>query len=222
MKGDFVLTGFTLLGVLVGWLLHAAWISDTDNGSRSFDERSAGVSTAPHDLRTEDDISHSSYKQRLKTAKNPSDLEQNRNSLSFQDLLDRIDSLEKQGDFPGAIDHLMQAALVISTDAETSAFENSLARLVDHAARELVAQGRYGVLDQLYERLTLELPEFAEYYLKLALLRIRMGNESDALLPLAQIENHSQYGAQARKLLLQLEETQTVYSLVNRRNTTSG
>ncbi len=129
---------------------------------------------------------------------------------SFHELMNRVSQLNTAGDFSGAIEILMQAALVTSNDAEGSKFEVVLAQLMDNAARELIAQERYGVLDNLYERLTLELPEYAEYYLKLALLRIRMGNETDAFLPLAQIENHSQYGAQARKLLVQLEESQIV------------
>ncbi|MDG1909489.1 MAG: retropepsin-like aspartic protease, partial [Pseudomonadales bacterium] len=84
------------------------------------------------------------------------------------------------------------------------------AETMDRASRELISQERYAVLDQIYERLTLELPEYAEYYLKLGLLRIRMGNEPAAFQPLAQIQNHSRYGAHARRLLIQLEESQTV------------
>jgi len=128
----------------------------------------------------------------------------------FRGLLNTVSQLQAEGDHSGAIETLLQASLEISNLPEGAEFEFTLAETMDRASRELISQERYAVLDQIYERLTLELPEYAEYYLKLGLLRIRMGNEPAAFQPLAQIQNHSRYGAHARRLLIQLEESQTV------------
>lgn len=224
MKGKFGLVGFTVFGIAIGWTLHSL-INDHDGFPASADKTSQAtinqdLISPAGDYRVNGGLDFHSRPQPLSASADgqysmpanqldPKGIKVQWRSLPFYLLLKEVAITEAEGDFAVAIEMLMQAALVASGEIENQKFESTLARVVDRASKELVSQQRFGVLDELYERLTLELPELAEYYLKLGLLRIRMGNEPEAFQPLAQIENHTQYGAQARQLLIQLEESQT-------------
>lgn len=196
----------TIFGVFLGWALHSLWIqvllpqTDSDRVSPT------QMSNADPLLRRDAQRSASSNQGNT----DASEFRDNADVKVFRGLLNTVSKLQGEGDHSGAIETLLQASLEISNLPEGAEFESTLAETIDRASRELISQERYAVLDQLYERLTLELPEYAEYYLKLGLLRIRMGNEPAAFQPLAQIQNHSHYGAHARRLLIQLEESQTV------------
>jgi clan AA aspartic protease (TIGR02281 family) len=220
MKGKFVLMGFTIFGVVIGWTLNSLFMDDAR--IRALVNKSSplainlGLTPSKGADSVRDDInfhalsvkSSGEYPAQVALFDQSGVEIENRN-LPFDMLLKQVSIMEDKGDFSVAIEILLQAALVASSEIENQKFESTLARIIDGASKELVAQQRFGVLDQLYERLTLKLPELAEYYLKLGLLRIRMGNEPEAFQPLAQIQNHTQYGAQARQLLIQLEESQT-------------
>lgn len=216
MKSNWVLISFTLFGLVLGWLLHSLWIQHYDpyssfDGDEDFSQGTPGVLFP----RETDHLPESNYRNlpaRGNAGARDADAGGARESAvaSFSKLMNQVSVLESEGNYTGATEILMAVALVVTEESQRVSFESTLARIVDKAARKLVSQERYGALDQLYEQIALTLPELAEYNLKLASLRIRMGNESGAFQPLAQIENHSKYGSQARKLLIQLEESQTV------------
>ncbi|MBV1877090.1 MAG: TIGR02281 family clan AA aspartic protease [Pseudomonadales bacterium] len=113
---------------------------------------------------------------------------------------------EKQGQVDKAVELLLQASLLIQTVEQQASFEATLLAVVARYSRQLVAADRYQQLDQLYEKLTLTLPQIADYYMQLGLLRIQMGNLSAALTPLAQISNHSVLGEKARQLMAEIEQ----------------
>ena len=206
MQGKITIACSTILGVFLGWALHSLWIQvllpQTDS------DRGAPTQTSNADPSLRRDAQRSASLNLRNT--DASLFRDNADVKIFRGLLNRVTQLQAEGDHSGAIETLLQASLEISNLPEGAEFEFTLAETMDRASRELISQERYAVLDQIYERLTLELPEYAEYYLKLGLLRIRMGNEPAAFQPLAQIQNHSRYGAHARRLLIQLEESQTV------------
>jgi len=206
MQGKITIACSIILGVFLGWALHWLWIQvllpQTDSDRVSQTQMTKAEPSLHRDLQRP-----ASVNQRNTDA---SVFRDNADVKVFRSLLNAVSKLQGEGDHSGAIETLLQASLVISNLPEGAEFESTLAGTMDRASRELISQERYAVLDQLYERLTLELPEYAEYFLKLGLLRIRMGNEPAAFPPLAQIQNHSQYGAHARRLLIQLEESQTV------------
>ncbi len=206
MQGKTTIVTSILVGVGLGWVLHAFWVEVSWPQTKSDQVLPAEIRIA--------DVSIRGDRQRLElpgSREADAGLYKDKADFTlFSALLNTALTYQGEGNFSGSVETLLQASLAISNASESAEFESTLARTMDQAARELIAQERYGVLDQLYERLTLELEEYAEYYLKLGLLRIRMGNEVGAFQPLAQIQNHSQYGAQARRLLIQLEESQTV------------
>ncbi|MFT6436742.1 MAG: clan AA aspartic protease (TIGR02281 family) [Candidatus Azotimanducaceae bacterium] len=220
MKGKFVLIGFTIFGVVIGWTLHSLFMGDdrvrtlANESSQLLINQDLAWSNVDDSVIADLSLhalslrSSGEYPAQVALF-DKSGVEIGNRKLPFDLLLKQVSIMEDKGDFSVAIEILLQAALVASGEIENQKFESALARIVDRASKELVSQQRFGVLDQLYERLTLKLPELAEYYLKLGLLRIRMGNEPGAFQPLAQIQNHTQYGAQARQLLIQLEESQT-------------
>ncbi len=100
-----------------------------------------------------------------------------------------------------AVDLLLAAAFELSSAAQESVFAEALAAAVDQEARQLLAADRIDELDVRYEAITLMLPERAEYFLKLGILRLQAGNYDQALAVLSQIQNHHRYGASARELL---------------------
>lgn len=106
-----------------------------------------------------------------------------------------------RGNFGGAVEKLLEADLFVETPAD----EAQLALLLEEAVRlqveKLRDRGRLDEIDQLYEHLTLSMPERADYYLLLAEHRIETGYAELALPVLAQIENHHQLGERARELI---------------------
>ncbi len=99
------------------------------------------------------------------------------------------------------LDKLMTADTLAVTPAESLRVSALLGRLVIAEVERLNELGRLDEIDALYEQLTLRMPERAEYFLLLAEHRIRMNNGELALPVLAQVENHHQFGGQARALM---------------------
>lgn len=116
----------------------------------------------------------------------------------------------ESGQYGGAIEELLAAALASQTVDQQRAVEDALAGVTDECARSMIRDGRLQALDNVYERITLALPELAQYHMKLGLLRIRTGDFAGALSVLAQIQNHAELGAQARTLMTQAEASETV------------
>jgi clan AA aspartic protease (TIGR02281 family) len=107
--------------------------------------------------------------------------------------------------YPGAIAYLLRAALQVESEIQQHSFDASLAGTTDDYARSLTGSQQLQTLDKMYEDITLALPEQTDYFLALGLLRIQMGNPAGALSPLAQIQNHTRLGAQARRLMASIE-----------------
>ena len=73
-------------------------------------------------------------------------------------------------------------------------------------ANHLLVLGRYSAVDEMYEQITFAMPERTDYFLKLGLLRMQMGNYDGALVSFSQIENdHGSLGVRARELIAQIE-----------------
>jgi clan AA aspartic protease (TIGR02281 family) len=107
--------------------------------------------------------------------------------------------------YPAAIVYLLRAALQVESEIQQHSFDASLAGTTDDYARSLTGSQQLQALDKMYEEITLALPEQTDYFLALGLLRIQMGNPTGALSPLAQIQNHTRLGAQARRLMASIE-----------------
>jgi clan AA aspartic protease (TIGR02281 family) len=126
----------------------------------------------------------------------------------------RLANLEKQaGEFESALALMEKADLLSRTQSEQDSFSALLLEITDAYAKELLAVENFAPLDALYQRITLNMPEQAFFFLKLGLLRIRMGNYDAALAPLSQIENHMLYGEEARELISQTQVDETLGSL---------
>ncbi len=128
---------------------------------------------------------------------------------SYKVLVGLSRELMRQGEFEEALEVLLRSGIAVNNIVQQDELEIELARLVDHYARELISLNQFGAVDKLYERLTLSMPQLGQYFLELADLRIRMGNPQSALLPLAQISNHTQLGAEARRLIAQIEQSES-------------
>ena len=119
----------------------------------------------------------------------------------------------KYGNYDSAIVMMEKADLLTITQEEEKFFFIRLHEISDAYERSLLAVENYGMLDEFYERITFAMPEQAHFFLKLALLRIRLGNYEAALAPLSQIENHPKFGEKARELIAQTEVDDLVGSL---------
>jgi len=107
----------------------------------------------------------------------------------------------EEGVYQLAIDYLLRAALVVTTEVQQQSLEVELASVTDIYARSLIGRQRYADLDRIYENITFALPELSDYFMALGLLRIQTGNPQAALSALAQIQNHTRLGAQSRQLM---------------------
>jgi clan AA aspartic protease (TIGR02281 family) len=128
---------------------------------------------------------------------------------SYEVLVSLSRELTRQGEYEEALDLLLRSGFAVNSIVQQDELEIEIARFVDHYARELISLNQFGAVDQLYETLTLSMPHLGQYFLELADLRVRMGNPQSALLPLAQISNHTQLGAEARRLITQIEESES-------------
>lgn len=127
----------------------------------------------------------------------------------FEGLMAQAQLAGADADWSAAIELLLTAASHVRGPGDETRLVEALAATTAQYARTLIAADRLNALDALYERITLTLPELAEYQLKLGELRIRVGRFDDALVPLAQIQHHTRLGAQARELLNQAEASET-------------
>lgn len=126
----------------------------------------------------------------------------------------RLAMIEKvNGEYESALVLMERADLLSSTQGEQDRFSALLLDITDAYAKELLAVENFAKVDELYERITFAMPEQGTFFLKLGLLRIRMGNYDAALAPLSQIENHMLYGEEARELISQTEVEELLGSL---------
>ena len=132
------------------------------------------------------------------------------NGESFGSLMAKSAIQGELGACSRQVDLLISAAQVVRTGAQQHAMESALSDATDACARHLLSEQRYDDVDHMYEQVTLALPELADYFLKLGQFRIRTGNFDGALAVLAQIENHGDLGAEARKLMRQVEASEAI------------
>ncbi|MFT4677848.1 MAG: clan AA aspartic protease (TIGR02281 family) [Patiriisocius sp.] len=123
----------------------------------------------------------------------------------FQRSLQQFRRLLGSERYEQAFERLLDISYFPVGPVEQDEFRRQLAEFVDIYTRALIAINQFEEVDAFYERLTLSLPQYAEYQLRLGKLRIQMGNGDAALAPLAQISNHERYGAEARELINQVE-----------------
>lgn len=124
----------------------------------------------------------------------------------FQRSLQQVRRLLESERYEQAFERLLDISYFPIGPVEQDEFRRQLAEFVDTYTRALIAINQFREVDAFYERLTLSLPQYAEYQLQLGKLRIQMGNGDAALSPLAQISNHERYGAEARELINQVEQ----------------
>jgi clan AA aspartic protease (TIGR02281 family) len=205
-----LLVGLFLAGVSVGWWLKGRGIAtaiDTDGvvlqihappvkKPRVADPIApmsvADIKGLPRDAR------HSAYEAYLA-----------RVGEDYNALMALAGLLRQDGVYPAAIACLLRAALQVGSENQQYLLEASLAVTTDDYARSLTGSQQLETLDKMYENITLALPEQADYFLALGLLRIQTGNPAGALPPLAQIQNHTRLGAQARGLMTTIEADET-------------
>jgi clan AA aspartic protease (TIGR02281 family) len=128
----------------------------------------------------------------------------------FMSLRQEVLDLVAEQRYEPAYELLLEASSAAVMPVEQDEFRRLLAGFVDGYTRALIAVNQFQEVDAFYERLTLALPQYAEYQLQLGKLRIQMGNDEAALGPLAQISNHQRFGAEARDLMAQVEQNELV------------
>ncbi len=125
----------------------------------------------------------------------------------FRQAMDGAAGDLRRGQYEAAYEQLLIAATLANDNTQQSEFALLLANLVEALSKEFMALRQAQRLDEFYERLSFDFPQYAEYQLRLGKLRVQMGNEQAALPPLAQVINHPQYGAEARALMDQIENS---------------
>lgn len=125
---------------------------------------------------------------------------------SFALHAEAIRILLSVGQFELALQWIRKADLLATTHADALAIDEFLATVTEAFAKHLLVLGRYDAVDEMYEQITFAMPERTDYFLKLGMLRLQMGNYDGAIVSLAQIENaHGSLGARARELIAQIE-----------------
>jgi clan AA aspartic protease (TIGR02281 family) len=124
---------------------------------------------------------------------------------AFSRLISQAQVYDKANQYELGFEFLLQASYEITNIAEQDVFEEILARFVEGYRRSLIQTGQLAKLDQIYETIAMQMPNLSAYQLLLGKLRMRMGNPQAALLPLSQISNHPTLGAEARRLIADIE-----------------
>ncbi len=119
----------------------------------------------------------------------------------FDAQVDAINALMAGGLYEDAIFLIENLELLAESGSEISRVQMLMAGAVQARVEQLMASQQFGEIDALYERLTLRMPERAEYYLALGEFRIKYLDPETALPVLAQIENHHSLGRRARELI---------------------
>ncbi|MBT4159768.1 MAG: clan AA aspartic protease [Gammaproteobacteria bacterium] len=119
----------------------------------------------------------------------------------FKSLEADIIELVGRRRYADALEKLVELDLLAASTKEIAQVSSLLEEAVKLRAVQLESRGRLADIDALYESLTFNMPERAEYFLLLAEHRIRMGTPETALPVLAQIENHHQLGGHVRELI---------------------
>ena len=214
-----LLAGASLLtlGLAVGWWGRGFWVELRQVPSGAVADVTEAAVQLQVDWLDQFAASPSTFLAWLATEPSPYRIERmqayiHRYGDQFVVLLSLSDLLSQQGRFEEALEMLLRSSLVAGAITEQDLFELNLARLIDDYSRELISLNQFDPLDNLYERLTLSLPQLAQYHLQLGLLRIRMGNLSAALVPLAQIANNDHLGAEARRLMTGIESNESTTS----------
>ncbi|MFT7221474.1 MAG: clan AA aspartic protease (TIGR02281 family) [Candidatus Azotimanducaceae bacterium] len=123
---------------------------------------------------------------------------------AYQRLLRAADAMSKAGDNAGAIELIIEADLIAEGRVAVQRVSSQLDTTIESFVRALRENGQSSGIDELYQRLTLTMPERGIFYLKLAEHRVAQGNAERALGVLAQIENHRLYGQRARELIIEI------------------
>jgi clan AA aspartic protease (TIGR02281 family) len=205
-----LLIGLFMFGVLVGWWLNGrAATTEVDVAGFALQIEPASV-IKPLVSSASTRLSLADIKELPRDARQRAYLEYLARVGDDYDALLAVAALLRQdGIYPAAIAYLLRAALQVESDGQQHLLEASLADTTDHYARSLTGSQQLDMLDKVYEDITLALPEQADYFLALGLLRIQSGNAAGALPPLAQIQNHTRLGAQARDLMAAIEADET-------------
>ena len=132
---------------------------------------------------------------------------------AFAAALTRVKAKMAAGRYAAAYDLLLSAANLASSQVQEEDYVRLLAQLVDDYTKELVELRQAQGIDDLYERITFDYPQYAEYQFKLGKIRLQMGNLQAALPPLSQVMNHPQFGAEARELMGRIENNQSGLAL---------
>lgn len=129
---------------------------------------------------------------------------------SFGTLMYKAGIEDSLGACPRAVATLLSAAMAARTGVQQQTLDDTLSNVTDKCARRLIAEKRFDAVDHMYEQVTLALPELSSYFLKLGQFRIRTGNFDGALAVLSQIENEGALGAEARKLMRQVQASEAI------------
>lgn len=186
MRQSILIVASLLLGFAVGWYLRDLQVPETSSleiiGSEAAIAPSLAINPEP-------------------SADGPLILPED----DFRRSMNGVERYLKRGQFEAAYEQLLEASLHAHDNPQQLEFTRILALLVEEVSREFMALRQAQRLDQFFERLSLDFPQYAEYQLRLGKLRLQMGNLQAALPPLAQVSNHPQYGAEARALVDQIE-----------------
>lgn len=188
-----------LVGVVLGWLGHEQW--------RLVSERPPVIAQAPV-AGVSREASRTHHVERA-PARVGTSVGTRATRDGAWDTLDEVASLYDNGRFTDALDHLLVTDRLSRSDVERRERLRWLERVLDAIERQLTAERRVTAIDPVLESVVLAMPDQWRYFYQLGEFRVQHGNDNGAARVLSQIENHPDYGPDARRLLAQIDQRKT-------------
>jgi clan AA aspartic protease (TIGR02281 family) len=208
---SWLIVGAVFVGSVLGWLARGY----LDDGSTDASKAAAGppiIRDVSPAVVSREDFLHAIEAEPPARRREQIEAYAATNGHNFQTLMLLAAANAELGGLDEAIRLLLDAAIEAASPDQQATLEAALAMLTRDQARQLVAANRFDEVDEMYERVTLALPELSDYFMELGELRLRLGNVQGAMTVLAQIQNHSQLGARARELMAQAEAAEAIES----------
>ncbi|MEM7365098.1 MAG: retropepsin-like aspartic protease [Pseudomonadota bacterium] len=131
-----------------------------------------------------------------------------RDIVGDTDVLSQVALLYESEQFMMALEVLLVSDRLAQGQAERVARLRWLERILDAIERQLTEERRSSAFDPVLESVILAMPDQWRYFFQLGEFRVQFGDDDGAARVLSQIENHPDYGPDARRLLEQIDQRQ--------------